>query len=212
MTPALPFDPAKAVRFLRKADPVLGAVIERVGPCTIAPRSHASPFHALVRSIVFQQLNGKAAGTIHGRVIAHFGDDQGLTPDALLKAPEKALRGAGLSANKFLALRDLAMKALAGVVPTLEEAEQLSDDELIARLTEVRGIGEWTVHMLLIFYLGRPDVMPTGDFAVRKAFQQLYRKRREPSVETILRHARVWQPHRSVASWYLWRSLDTVTP
>jgi DNA-3-methyladenine glycosylase II len=212
MTPPLPFNSKSAARALAKADPVLGQVIARVGPCTVAPRSHASPFHALVRSIVFQQLNGKAAGTIHGRVIAHFGDDQRLTPDALLQAPERALRAAGLSANKLLALRDLAAKALDGTVPTLEQAEQLSDDELIARLTAVRGIGEWTVHMLLIFYLGRLDVMPTGDFAIRKAFRQLYRKRREPSVETILRHAKLWQPYRSIASWYLWRSLDVITP
>ncbi len=208
MTPPLPYDAAEAARLLAGVDPRLGEVIARVGPCVIAPRSHASPFHALVRSIVFQQLNGKAATTIHGRVIAVLGGEKAFTPEALLRAKEKDLRGAGLSANKLAALRDLAAKARLGVVPTLAQAEKLNDAELIARLTEVRGIGEWTVQMLLIFYLGRPDVMPTGDFAIRKAFQHLYRKRAEPSPETILKHARIWQPYRSIASWYLWRSLD----
>jgi 3-methyladenine DNA glycosylase/8-oxoguanine DNA glycosylase len=114
-----------------------------------------------------------------------------------------------LSANKLLAVRDLAAKCTAGTVPSLKAAAKLGDDELVARLTEVRGIGPWTVHMLLIFHLGRPDVMPTGDFAIRLGFKKLYRKRKDPTPEAIIKHARRWQPYRSVASWYLWRSLDT---
>jgi DNA-3-methyladenine glycosylase II len=212
MTPALPFDAAQAIQHLTKADPILGALIAQIGPCTLAQPGYASPFHALVRSVIYQQLHGKAAASIHGRVIGRFGSEKGLTPAALLATPEVDLRAAGLSANKLLALRDLATKALEGTVPTLSEAQVLSDEILIERLTSVRGIGTWTVHMLLIFYLGRPDVMPTGDFAIRKAFRLLYRKRREPTIEVIVRHARQWQPYRSVASWYLWRSLDGDLP
>ena len=168
-----------------------------------------SLFEALLRSIVYQQLHGKAAATIHGRVLALLAGHGGPTPEATGLATDSALRGAGLSRNKLLAIRDLAAKCQGGTVPTLRDAGKLSDEELIARLTEVRGIGPWTVHMLLIFTLGRPDVMPIGDFAIRLAFQRLYRKRRSPSPEAILRQTRPWQPYRSVASWYLWRSLDT---
>lgn len=209
MTPPLPFRTTEAVAALAACDPALARVIAAVGPVAYARRSHPSPFHALARAIVFQQLHGKAARTILGRLLALFGGaEKDLTPQALLAMDEGPLRSAGLSANKLAALRDLASKAAEGTVPTLAVAQKLSNDELLARLTAVRGIGEWTVHMLLIFYLGRPDVMPTGDFAIRKAFRLLYRKRTEPSSDVILRHARRWQPYRSVASWYLWRSLD----
>lgn len=132
----------------------------------------------------------------------------GATPAALEEVSDDALRAAGLSRNKLLSARDLASRCRAGEVPSVRAAQRLSDDELVARLTAVRGIGPWTVHMLLIFNLGRPDVMPTGDYAVRLAFRKLYRKRKDPTPETILKHARRWQPYRSVASWYLWRSLD----
>jgi 3-methyladenine DNA glycosylase/8-oxoguanine DNA glycosylase len=212
MTPALPFDASEATRHLIAADPVLGELIARVGPCALVPGNHSSPFHALVRSIIYQQLHGKAAATIHGRLIAIFGNEKSLTPARLLATPETQLRAAGLSAGKLAALRDLAAKTIDGTVPNLAAARKLSDAQLIERLTAVRGIGDWTVHMLLVFYLGRPDVLPTGDFAIRKAFRLLYGKRREPSPETITRHARSWQPYRSVASWYLWRSLDSPIP
>jgi DNA-3-methyladenine glycosylase II len=163
---------------------------------------------AAPRAIIYQQRNGKAAGTIHSRVLAALKPHGGATPAALEKISDAALRAAGLSRNKLLSARDLAAQCRAGAVPTVRAAQRLSDDELVARLTAVRGIGPWTVHMLLIFNLGRPDVMPTGDYAVRLAFRKLYRKRREPTPEAILKHARRWQPWRSVASWYLWRSLD----
>ncbi len=162
-----------------------------------------------MRSIVYQQLHGLAAKSIHSRVLAKLEPHGGATPEAVMKIADAELRSAGLSANKLLAIRDLARKCLDGTVPTLREAHRLDDAELVARLTTVRGVGPWTVHMLLIFYLGRPDVLPTGDYAIRAAFKRLYRKRREPTPEVITRHARRWQPYRSVASWYLWRSLDT---
>lgn len=203
------FSPAEAVAHLRAADPVMAALIQRVGPFALELKPARSLFEALLQSIVYQQLHGKAAATIHGRVLAELGRHGGPVPEALDRSTDGALRAAGLSRGKLLAVRDLAAKCLDGTVPALAAARKTHDDELIAHLTAVRGIGPWTVHMLLIFYLGRPDVMPTGDFAIRLAFKQLYRKRRDPSPAQIIRHARRWQPYRSVASWYLWRHLDT---
>ena len=201
-------DPAVAVAHLRAADPVLGALIDRVGPFTVKPERGADLFAAMLRAIVHQQLHGKAAATIHGRVLAELAAQGGTLHAAMALASDERLRLAGLSRNKLLAVRDLAAKVADGTVPTLAEARRLGDDELVARLTQVRGIGPWTVHMLLIFTLGRPDVMPTGDYAIRLGFKNLYRKRNDPTPEAILKHARRWQPYRSVASWYLWRSLD----
>lgn len=209
MKPRFQFDPNEAITHLRSADPVMAALIKRVGPYALKLTPADSLFEAMLRSIVYQQLHGKAAATIHGRVLAELQRHGGPTPGALIRVSDEALRTAGLSRAKLLAVRDLSAKCLAGTVPSLKEAARLADAELEARLTEVRGIGPWTVHMLLIFYLGRSDVMPTGDFAIRLAFKQLYRKRIDPSPAVILRHARCWQPYRSVASWYLWRHLDT---
>jgi len=209
MKPKLGFDPKVALAHLRASDPELAALIDRVGPFALELKAADSLFEAMLRSIVYQQLHGKAAATIHGRVLAELARHGGATPAALTKATDAALRGAGLSRNKLLAVRDLARKCHEGTVPSLMTAAKLGDEELVARLTEVRGIGPWTVHMLLIFHLGRPDVMPTGDFAIRLGFKRLYRKRKDPTPEAIIKHARRWQPYRSVASWYLWRSLDT---
>lgn len=199
-----------ALRHLKRADPVLARHIEAVGPYGLVPKGQDT-FESLVQSIVYQQLNGKAAATIHGRVLALFGGEKGLTPKRLLKMPEAKLRGAGLSANKLLAMRDLAEKTLSGVVLPRRVLEELPDAEIIARLTEVRGIGEWTVQMFLMFKLGRPDVLPTGDYGVRKAFGLLYRKSAKlPPPSALEKHGRLWAPYRTVASWYLWRRLDTV--
>lgn len=209
MRPRYQFDPAAALAHLRASDAELGALIDRIGPFALEMKAADSLFEAMLRSIVYQQLHGKAAATIHGRVLAELDRHGGPTPEALTKATDAALRGAGLSGNKLLAVRDLSLKCREGTVPSLKDARRLADEELIARLTEVRGIGPWTVHMLLIFYLGRPDVMPTGDFAIRLGFKRLYRKRKDPTPEAIIKHARRWQPYRSVASWYLWRSLDS---
>jgi DNA-3-methyladenine glycosylase II len=204
----LQFDPAVALAHLRGGDAALASVIERVGPFTIEMHVVDSLFEAMLRSIIYQQLHAKAAASIHARVLAVLERHGGIAPAAVLAASDAVLLGAGLSRAKLAAIRDLAAKCELGVVPTLREAHALTDDELVARLTEVRGIGPWTVHMLLIFTLGRPDVMPTGDFAIRLAFKKLYRKRLDPKPDVILKHARRWQPFRSVASWYLWRSLE----
>jgi len=209
MKPRYQFAPAAALAHLRAADPALAALIDRVGPFALELKAATSLFEALLRSIVYQQLHGKAAASIHGRVLAGLAKHGGPTPAALTRCSDAALRGAGMSQNKLRAVRDLAAKCLEGTVPSLATASRLGDEELVARLTQVRGIGPWTVHMLLIFYLGRPDVMPTGDFAIRLGFKKLYRKRKDPAPTTILKHARRWSPYRSVASWYLWRSRDT---
>ena len=203
------FDPDAALAHLRAADAKLAALIERVGAYAIEMQPAASLFEALLRSIVYQQLHGRAAASIHARVLAVLRAHGGIEPASAMKAGETALRAAGLSRAKYAALCDLAEKCTNGTVPTLAIAAQLSDEALIERLTAVRGVGPWTVHMLLIFTLGRPDVMPTGDFAIRLAFKKLYRKRAEPTPAEILAHARRWTPYRSVASWYLWRSLET---
>jgi 3-methyladenine DNA glycosylase/8-oxoguanine DNA glycosylase len=209
MKPKFKYTPAAALAHLRASDPVLAALIRRVGPFQLELKPAGSLFEALLRSIIYQQLHGKAAASIHGRVLAELAKHGGPTPAALTRLSDEALRGAGLSRNKLLAVRDLAAKCGEGTVPSLANAAKLGDEELVARLTEVRGIGPWTVHVLLIFYLGRPDVMPTGDFAIRLGFKRLFKKRKDPTPKAILKHARRWSPYRSVASWYLWRSLDS---
>jgi DNA-3-methyladenine glycosylase II len=206
--PKFAFDPIAAVAHLRAADPLLAGVMAQT-PFALELRPAKSVFEALMRSIVYQQLHGRAAEAIHGRVVAELLKRGPVAPETLLKVPDKALRGAGLSASKLRAIRDLAARSLDGTVPTLAQARRLDEAQLIARLTSVRGIGPWTVHVLMIFYLGHGNVMPTGDYAIRAAFRRLYRKRKDPTPAVILKHARRWEPYRSVASWYLWRSLDT---
>jgi DNA-3-methyladenine glycosylase II len=205
MTPPFLVAGKMAARKLAASDSVLAGVIERVGPCPLAPVPEVDLFQALLRSIIYQQLHGKAAAAIHARVLAMMPVANAAALQAL---PDASLRAAGLSANKLLAVRDLAARTLDATVPTAGAAAELSDEALIERLTKVRGVGPWTVQMLMIFYLGRPDVMPTRDFGIRKAFSLLYRRGRPAKPETILRHSKRWQPHRSVATWYLWRSLD----
>lgn len=206
------YDPAEAVSALTSADPVLGDLIDRVGPFTLAPRELVDPFGALFRSIVYQQLSGKAAATIFGRVCALFGSPEPPTPRQLLEAPEEALRAAGLSRAKTAAARDLALKTLEGVVPPLDVLERLPDEEVIRTLTRVRGIGPWTVEMLLIFWMGRPDVLPVSDLGVRRGFQRTFGLEALPDAVTLLDRGERWRPFRSVASWYLWRAADTPTP
>jgi len=202
------YDPAEALAHLSASDPALQELIARVGPFALEMHGAKSLLESMLRSIIYQQLHAKAAGAIHGRVLALLEPNGGVTAEAIDCVSDTALRQAGLSANKLLAIRDLAAKCREGTVPSLAEAKKLGDAELVERLTAVRGIGPWTVHMLLIFQLGRPDVLPTGDFAIRLAFKKLYRKRKDPSTAQIVKHARKWQPYRSVASWYLWRSLS----
>ncbi len=205
------FDPIAAVAHLRQADPGLAELIARQGPFDLELRPVRSIFEALLRSIVYQQLHGRAAEAIHGRVLAELRKVGPVSPKTLARVPDERLRAAGLSAGKLRAIRDLGEKSLSGVIPTLAQARKMDEAELTGRLTAVRGIGPWTVHMLMIFYLGHANVMPTGDYAIRAAFRRLYRKRKDPTPAHILKHARKWEPYRSVASWYLWRSLDTKT-
>jgi len=197
---------AKAERSLAKADPVMAALIAEAGPCTLEPR-HDAPFPALLRAIVYQQLSGKAAATIHGRVLALFGGEVP-PPDVLLSEPEEALRAAGLSRAKTAAVRDLAQKVLDGELPMYEEAAALPDDALVERLTKVRGVGPWTVEMYLIFGLGHTDVLPVSDLGVRQGFRLRYGGDALPDATTLRAHAERWRPWRSIASWYLWRAVD----
>ncbi|QRN95095.1 DNA-3-methyladenine glycosylase 2 family protein [Archangium violaceum] len=201
------FTPA-ARRALAKADPVLGELMKRVGPFTMKVNSIQSPFLALAESIVYQQLTGKAAATIFGRVCERVGTGKRFTPEAVLAHPVEGLREAGLSGAKTAALKDLAAKALEGEVPTLARAKRMSDAELVEHLIKVRGIGQWTVEMLLIFRLGRPDVLPVDDYGIRKGFMLTYGLSELPRPKELLAHGERWRPWRTVASWYLWRSLD----
>ena len=201
------YDPKAAVRYLRKADPVLARLMERAGPFALQIRKLHDPFEALARNIVFQQLHGKAAAAIHARVVALFGGEK-LRPEDILGAPDEMLRGAGLSAAKLAALRDLAAKTLDGTVPTLARMRRMSDEEIVERLTRVRGIGRWTVEMLLMFRLGRGDVLPVGDFAVRKGFARAYGLAESPKPKELEEYGERWRPYRSVASWYMWRALE----
>jgi DNA-3-methyladenine glycosylase II len=237
------YDSTLALRQLSAADPKLSRLIQRAGPFTMRIASAQSPFEALVESIVYQQLHGKAAATIHRRLLESFGPtlapanvvgvlltdtsdhreavENGAkhhpTPQQILDCPNTQLRAAGLSANKALALRDLAAKTLDGTVPTLPVIRRMSDEAIIDHLTQVRGIGAWTVHMMLIFRLGRPDVLPTSDYGVRKGFALTFGKLKPadkvtpmdlPKPDEMERRAKKWHPWCSVASWYLWRACD----
>jgi DNA-3-methyladenine glycosylase II len=228
-----PYDGDEAIAALAAADPKLGKLMARAGPFTMRLASKQSPFEALTESILYQQLHGKAAAAIHAKLLrsfsplAHMADPREPmqhrhpTPEELLDAPNEQLRAAGLSANKALALRDLAAKTLDGTVPTLAEIRRMSDDAIIEHLTQVRGIGVWTVQMMLIFRLGRPDVMPSGDYGVRKGFALTFQGLKPTTKVTpdllatpdeIERRAKRWAPWRSVASWYLWRACDLAKP
>jgi 3-methyladenine DNA glycosylase/8-oxoguanine DNA glycosylase len=201
------YDPQLAIEYLSTADATLAALIERAGPFTMQIRRLHDPFEALARNIIYQQLHGKAAAAIHARVIALFGKKK-LSPQDILSAPEEALMGAGLSRAKLAALKDLAARTLDGTVPTLARLRRMSDEEIVERLTKVRGIGRWTVEMLLIFRLGRPDVLPVGDYAVRKGFALAYGLNESPKPKELEQYGERWRPYRSVASWYLWRAVE----
>lgn len=204
----LSFDPEIACRHLAQADPPMGTLIARVGQFTMRPQPTQSLFTALVRSIVYQQLTGKAAATILGRVIGLVAPRRFPTPRDLLEITPDRLRAAGLSAAKTAALRDLAAKTIDGTVPSLARIRRMDDEEIVQRLIMVRGIGRWTVEMLLIFRLGRPDVLPLTDLGVRKGFALTFRKGQLPEPSVMIRRGERWRPYRSVASWYLWRALE----
>jgi len=196
----------KAVSHLRRVDPVMAGIIERVGPCRFRVSDGGSHFDAVTRSIVYQQLSGSAAATIHSRLIALYGD-AAPAPALLLGIPDELLRGAGLSRQKISYLRDLAERVEAGDVP-LDSIHELDDDAVIDALTRIKGVGRWTAQMFLMFRLGRPDVLPELDLGVRKAIQREYRTRGLPSTERVLKIGKRWAPYRTIASWYLWASMD----
>ena len=211
----LPFDPAEAVAHLRARDAKLGSLIDRAGEFTLRLDPAPSPFESLLESILYQQLHGKAAATIHRRVREYFGGDP--PPKLLLDTPDEPLRAAGVSGNKIKALRDLARKTLDGTVPSHAMIGKMSDAEIVERLTEVRGIGPWTVEMLLIFRMGRPDVLPMTDYGVRKGFALTFQRLPKtrpieasdlPKPDVVFKRGMRWAPFRSVASWYLWRACD----
>jgi DNA-3-methyladenine glycosylase II len=206
--PGLAYDPELACRHLAEADPRLGDLIARAGPFTMRPEPAQSMFAALVEAIVNQQLSGRAAATILGRVVALYRPRRFPRPQDLLDTPPERLRAAGLSAAKVLAVRDLAARMLDGTVPPMARVRRMADEEIIERLTIVRGVGRWTVEMLLLFRLGRPDVLPLGDLGVRMGFARAFSRRVLSDPLVLSRRAERWRPYRSVASWYLWRALD----
>lgn len=205
---ALDFDATAAVKYLTRVDRRLARLIARVGPCALQPNRLQSPFEALAESIVYQQLTGKAAATIYGRLRQLCKRPRVLRPAHILTPPTEALRGVGLSRAKVAALQDLATKARARVVPSLAALRTLDDEAIISRLTTIRGIGRWTVEMLLIFRLGRPDVLPIHDYGVRKGFARVYAQPALPTPKALAAHGERWRPYRTVASWYLWRAVD----
>ena len=196
----------KAVDHLKKSDPVLAAIIEQVGPCKM--QFGEPTFHSLAESILYQQLNGKAAMTIFNRFTAAAGDP--LTPKGILRLSDAEMRAVGLSKQKTSYLRDLALKTRDGLME-FERLPELPEDEVIAHLTQVKGIGVWTAHMFLMFTLRRPDILPTGDYGIQAAIKKHYKKRKWPKPDVMQKIAKPWTPYRSIACWYLWRSLDIKT-
>lgn len=201
-----PFDLRLAMDTLAAKDPGLAPLIKETQEFRLEKGAAENPYEVLVEAITHQSISGKAAATIFGRVKALGSNGRIPTPQQMLKLPRPALRKAGLSAAKILAVKDLAQKTIDGVVPTLEEAHQLSDEELVRRLVSVRGVGAWTVEMFLIFRLGRPDVLPVHDLGVRKGWALTYGKKHMPAPKELLKFGERWRPYRTVASWYMWRA------
>src|SRR5437762_3615530 len=197
-----------AIEHLTKADKVLARLIRKVGPCGLKARERCSPFQALVQSVAHQQLNGIAANTILKRVMALYPRRKFPTPDDVLATPDEKLRGAGLSRAKVAAIKDIAAKTMEGVIPSAREIVKLTEAEIFERLTPVRGVGPWTVEMLLIFTLGRPDVLPVTDYGVRKGFALTYGWKELPTPKELREFGQRWQPHRTIAAWYFWRALE----
>ena len=206
---AVPPAPRRAVSHLTRADPTLGRVIARMGACRFAPRTDGTHFDALLRAIVYQQLSGKAAATIHGRLLGLW-RGQAPTPRQLLRASDEKLRSAGVSRQKIAYLRDLATHVQAGTLP-LDRVETLGDDEVLEDLVRVKGVGRWTAQMFLMFRLGRLDVLPELDLGVQKGIQLAYELPALPRPREVQAIGQPWAPYRSVAAWYLWRLVDDAT-
>jgi DNA-3-methyladenine glycosylase II len=208
-TSTLPFDLVVAMQHLSTRDEKLASLIAETVQFQIDVEAAQSPYEALLESIAYQSISGKAAATIFGRVKALGTNGRAPSPQEMLKLRKTALRKAGLSGAKILAMKDLAQKTIEGIVPTLEQAHKLSDEELVERLVSVRGIGAWTVEMFLIFNLGRPDVLPIHDLGVKKGWSVTYGKKRMPKPKELLAFGELWRPYRTVASWYMWRAFES---
>jgi len=196
------------LRHLAKADPVMHELIRRVGVFTPIPQRRQAPYETLVRAIAHQQLNGRAAQTILGRFIALFPGKRFPEPDDVLRTSAAKMRRAGFSRAKIRAIKHISSKAAAGEVPTRRKAGRMTDDDLILQLTELHGVGRWTVQMLLMFTLARPDVLPADDFGIREGFRLTYGLRARPTPKQVLAHGDRWRPYRSIASWHLWRAVE----
>lgn len=197
-----------ACRTLASRDPALGGVITQVGGDGFVPRPSPSTFDSLAHSIVYQQLSGKAAETIFRRFSGLYRDGDPLDPQAVLKTTPRRLRGTGLSEAKARAMRDLAAHAVRGEIPSIDQLRRMEPEAVIERLTVVRGVGRWTVEMLLLFRIGHPDVLPIHDLGIRKGLARINRRRQLPEPEAVMRRGERWRPFRSVASWYLWRATE----
>lgn len=204
----LPFDLMEAQKHLSACDEQLAALIAELIPFEIDIAEAQTPYEALLESIAYQSISGKAAATIFARVKALGTNHKAPTPEEMLRIRKSTLRKAGLSGAKILAMKDLAQKTIRGVVPTLEQAQGMSDEELVERLISVRGIGAWTVEMFLIFRLGRPDVLPIHDLGVKKGWSVAYGKKHMPRPAELLSFGERWRPYRTVASWYMWRAFE----
>ena len=204
-SPVTPDDYARARRLLLRRDPILAALIRKHGACGLAAAQRADHFSALVRAITGQQLSTKAASTIYARLVALM--PGGVTPEALAPLTDEQMRGVGMSRQKIAYFRDLASKALSGALP-LDSLDEMSDDDVIAALTQVKGIGRWSAEMFLMFRLHRPDVLPVDDLGIVTAIRKSYKLRKVPTADRMRKIAEAWRPYRSVACWYLWRSLD----
>src|SRR6266498_5168285 len=201
-------DHDQAHRHLSASHPRMAELIANSRRYEIGPAVSIRPFDALAESIAYQQLNGKAAAAIWNRVRALYPQRKRLDPAKVLATPDDALRSAGLSRAKIAAIKDLAAKTIDGTVPSGHALLRMSDDEIVARLTTVRGIGRWTVEMLLLFDLGRPDVWPVDDYGVRKGFAKTFGRRKLPTPKQLIKSGEKWRPYRSVAAWFFWRALD----
>jgi DNA-3-methyladenine glycosylase II len=198
----------EAARFLAGLDADWAELIGKVGPCMLKTHTERAPYEALVRAIAYQQLHSRAAEAILGRMLMLFPDATFPNPGALLSLEDSVLRGCGFSTSKIVAIRGIASAAREGLVPTLQEAASLSDEALIERLVQLRGVGRWTVEMLLMFTLGRPDVLPVDDFGVREGWRVLKHLGEQPKPKALAQIGEAWRPYRSIAAWYLWRSAE----
>ena len=198
----------QADKFLAAADIDFAALIARVGPSRLAIDRQREPYQALMRAVTYQQLHGRAAEAILGRVIGLFPDHPFPPPDLFLARSDEELRACGLSASKLLAMRDIAAKAASGFVPSRASAARLENEVLIERLTSLRGVGRWTVEMFLMFSLGRPDILPIDDFGVREGYRKLKKLEAQPKPKELAKIGEAWAPYRSTAAWYLWRAAD----